>query len=102
MDPKPQVRQYAAKALGAYGSNAQCELADLRDMAINPVEKEYNQRTAQSSIKLIEEAQRIKEILDAHRIRYRYDERFRILDAYAIRPNFYLPEFDVYIEYCGA
>ncbi|MCK4565588.1 MAG: hypothetical protein KAU94_13035, partial [Verrucomicrobia bacterium] len=34
-------------------------------------------------------------------IRYRYDERFRILDGYAIRPDFYLPEFDVYIEYWG-
>lgn len=27
--------------------------------------------------------------------------RFRILDGYAIRPDFYLPEFDVYIEYWG-
>jgi len=31
----------------------------------------------------------------------RYDERFRILDGYAIRPDFYLPELDVYIEYWG-
>jgi HEAT repeat protein len=44
---------------------------------------------------------RICEILDAEQIRYRYDERFRILDGYAIRPDFYLPEFDVYIEYWG-
>jgi hypothetical protein len=43
----------------------------------------------------------ICEILDAEQIRYRYDERFRILDGYAIRPDFYLPEFDVYIEYWG-
>ena len=32
---------------------------------------------------------------------YCFDERFRILDGYAIRPDFYLPEFDVYIEYWG-
>ena len=43
----------------------------------------------------------ISEILAAENIRYRYDERFRILDGYAIRPDFYLPEFDVYIEYWG-
>jgi CRISPR-associated protein Cas4 len=34
-------------------------------------------------------------------IAYRYDERFRIIDGYAIRPDFYLPEYDVYIEYWG-
>ncbi|PNU21020.1 hypothetical protein C2E25_04245 [Geothermobacter hydrogeniphilus] len=43
----------------------------------------------------------ICEALDAEGINYRYDERFRILDGYAIRPDFYLPEFDVYIEYWG-
>ncbi len=43
----------------------------------------------------------ICEVLDAENIKYRYDERFRILDGYAIRPDFYLPEFDVYIEYWG-
>jgi hypothetical protein len=44
---------------------------------------------------------RICEVLDSDGIKYRYDERFRILDGYAIRPDFYLPEFDVYIEYWG-
>jgi hypothetical protein len=34
-------------------------------------------------------------------VRFRYDNRFRILKGYAIRPDFYLPEFDVYIEYWG-
>lgn len=43
----------------------------------------------------------ICEILNDEQIKYRYDERFRILDGYAIRPDFYLPEFDVYIEYWG-
>lgn len=173
-DGYPQVRQYAAKALGCYGSAAKTALADLRDMAISPVEKEYNNESAKKAIELIEEAGRIEErqavhccqrcgvqlepdeyirshkafqrpfcnycfdevflerrnfetkvelqknirakdgtwvqsegerliceTLDAKRIRYRYDERFRILDGYAIRPDFYLPEFDVYIEYWG-
>lgn len=43
----------------------------------------------------------IADYLDRQGIAYRYDERFRILDGYAIRPDFYLPEFDVYIEYWG-
>jgi hypothetical protein len=36
-----------------------------------------------------------------HGIAYRYDERFRILSGHAIRPDFYLPELDIYIEYWG-
>lgn len=173
-DSFPQVRQYAAKALSAYGVEAKCALADLRDMAISPVEKEYNNNCAKRAIELIEEASRIEErqaehccqrcgvrlepdefvrsqqafqrpfcnycfdevflerrnfetkvelqknirakdgtwvqsdgerliceVLNSEQIRYRYDERFRILDGYAIRPDFYLPEFDVYIEYWG-
>jgi hypothetical protein len=173
-DDFPQVRQYAAKALSAYGMAAKCALADLRDMAISPVEKEYNNEGAKRAIEFIEEAERIEEekavhcclrcgvklepdeyirshqafqrpfcnycfdevflerrnfetkvelqknirakdgtwvqsdgerriceVLNAERIGYRYDERFRILDGYAIRPDFYLPEFDVYIEYWG-
>jgi hypothetical protein len=173
-DAKPQVRQYAAKAISAYGSAATCALADLRDMAVSPIETEYNRNGAKRSIRVIEEASRIAErravhtcqrcgvelepeeytrsqrafqrsfcdycfdeiflerrnfetkvelqkkirakdgtwvqsdgermiaeILAAENIRYRYDERFRILDGYAIRPDFYLPEYDIYIEYWG-
>jgi hypothetical protein len=173
-DRHPQVRQYAIKALKSYGLAARCVLADLRDIAISPVEKDYNQRDAKLAVETIEESVRIAEeqaihccqrcgvklesdeyvrsqkafqrsfcnycfdevflerrnfetkvqlqknirakdgtwvqsdgermicdILDAEKIHYRYDERFRILDGYAIRPDFYLPEFDVYIEYWG-
>jgi hypothetical protein len=32
---------------------------------------------------------------------FRYDNRFRIIKGYAIRPDFYLPEVDLYIEYWG-
>jgi hypothetical protein len=173
-DHFPQVRQYTAKAIGAYGAGAQAALPDLRDMAVSPVEPAYNNACAKRAIELIEEARRIAESqavhccqrcgvklehdeyvrsqkafqrpfcnycfdevflerrnfetkvelqknirakdgtwvqsdgermiceeLNAAGIRYRYDERFRILDGYAIRPDFYLPEFDVYIEYWG-
>jgi hypothetical protein len=43
----------------------------------------------------------IADWLDSHHIAYRYDERYRILNGHAIRPDFYLPELDVYIEYWG-
>ena len=43
----------------------------------------------------------VADYLSERGIVFRYDERFRILDGYAIRPDFYLPEFDVYIEYWG-
>ena len=173
-DHHPQVRQYTAKALGAFGAAAKEALSDLRDLYNNPVERDYVKRSVLAAGKLIRSAvdiaerkaehccqrcgvklevdefvrsqkafQRpfcnycfdevflerrnfetkvqlqknirakdgtwvqsdgerlICEILYAEQIRYRYDERFRILDGYAIRPDFYLPEFDVYIEYWG-
>jgi hypothetical protein len=43
----------------------------------------------------------IADWLAAHGIAYRYDERYRILSGHAVRPDFYLPELDVYIEYWG-
>jgi hypothetical protein len=43
----------------------------------------------------------IAEWLADNNIACRYDERFRIVEGYAIRPDFYLPELDVYIEYWG-
>jgi hypothetical protein len=44
---------------------------------------------------------RIAEWLNVHGIRYRYDAKFRIIGEFQIRPDFYLPEVDVYIEYWG-
>lgn len=43
----------------------------------------------------------IADWLTTHHIAYRYDERYRILSGHAIRPDFYLPELDVYLEYWG-
>ena len=173
-DEHPQVRQYSAKALGAFGADAKAVLPDLRDLYSNPVERDYVKRSVLAAGKLIRSAVDIAEkevehccqrcgvkleadeyvrsqkafqrsfcnycfdevflerhnfetkvqlqknirakdgtwvqsdgermicdILKAEQIRYSYDERLRILDGYAIRPDFYLPEFDVYIEYWG-
>lgn len=44
---------------------------------------------------------RIGDWLAAHHIVYQYDERFMIAGDTRIRPDFYLPEFDLYIEYWG-
>ena len=173
-DPHPQVRQYSAKALGAFGAAAKDALPDLRDLYKSPVEKDYVKRSVVAAGKQIRTAveisersvvhgckrcgvelehdeyvrsqkafqrsfcdncfdevfldrrnfetkvelqkkirtkdgtwvqsdgeRRIAEVLATASIRYRYDERFRILDGYAIRPDFYLPERDVYVEYWG-
>ena len=43
----------------------------------------------------------IADWLAAHNIACRYDERFRILSGHAVRPDFYLPELNAYIEYWG-
>ena len=44
---------------------------------------------------------RIGNWLAAHGIAYEYDERFLIARDTRIRPDFYLPEHDLYIEYWG-
>lgn len=44
---------------------------------------------------------RIAEWLAAHNIPYHYDARLRIIEGFQIRPDFYLPELDVFIEYWG-
>ena len=174
LDPHPQTRQYAIKALKAYGVAAQDCLSDLHDMAVNASEKDYIQRDAAAAAAFIEAAvrlaasateqicqrcharvtadefarshqafqrvfcdrcfdevflerrnfemqveinktiqardgtvvqsegeRRIAEWLTAHGLAYRYDSKFRIIAEFQIRPDFYLPELDVYIEYWG-
>lgn len=44
---------------------------------------------------------RIGDWLAAKGIAYRYDERVMVAGGDRIRPDFYLPEFDLYIEYWG-
>lgn len=173
-DPHTQTRQYAIKALKAYGCVSKLWLDDLRDMAANAAEKEYIRRDAASAVELIEEALRIAEAsavhrcqrchaettaeefarsnqafqrifcdrcfdeiflerrnfetqvelnktvtaedgtivqsdgerriadwLTAHGLTYRYDAKYRIIGEFQIRPDFYLPELDVYVEYWG-
>ncbi len=44
---------------------------------------------------------RIADWLHAHGIEYRYDDKFQIIQGFAVRPDFYLPRFDLYIEFWG-
>lgn len=44
---------------------------------------------------------KIADFLSGRRIAYVYDERYRMAGDVRIRPDFYLPEFDLYIEYWG-
>lgn len=173
-DPHTQTRQYAIKAIKAYGCASKNCLGDLRDMAANPAEKDYIRRDAAAAVEFIEEAlriadastvqrcqrchaetnadeftrsnqafqrvfydrcfneiflerrnfetqvelnktitaadgtvvqsdgeRRIAEWLTTHGLTYRYDAKFRIIGEFQIRPDFYLPELDIYIEYWG-
>jgi hypothetical protein len=173
-DAHPQVRQYAIKAIPAYGARAESARADLKDVTERATEKDHNRRDAEKAMAVILEAKRIAleeskpkcqkcqrlitadeyaramkafqrpycdtcfnevylrrrnfdtqvelnktipttggklvqsdgeriiaDYLTRQHIAYRYDERMQIIDGYAIRPDFYLPEFDVYIEYWG-
>lgn len=173
-DPHPQVRQYAAKAIGKYPKAALLFVDPLKDVARDDTAPGYVRTAAAEAVaeiqkanrsriallnhwctrcrRIIDEEQyqtsmerwgraycrhcsdekefenhdfeskvdaakakrttggtavqswgekRIAEFLEQEGIAYEYDERYRISGADTIRPDFYLPEFDVYIEYYG-
>lgn len=60
-DPHPQVRQYALKAMKAYGAAAEPYLHDLRDASNNPAAKDYVRTAAASAAAVIEESVRIRD-----------------------------------------
>jgi hypothetical protein len=170
----PQTQQYAIRALKKCGAAARDCVADLRDLARNPTQRDYVRAAAATVADAIEQAaadveqgvkhrcqrcnaavsqgehershqafqrlycdrcfdevflerrnfetqvelnktieardgtvvqsvgeRRVAEWLTAHGFTYRYDAKFRIIGEFQIRPDFYLPELDVYIEYWG-
>jgi len=172
--PHAQTQQYAIRALKKYGSSAHAHVADLRDIARSPANRNYVRAAAQTAADAIEQAaqdaeleikhrcrrcdvqvspdeymrsdqafqrifcsrcfdevflerrnfevqvelkktieardgtivqsrgeRQIAEWLTGHGLAYRYDAKFRIIGEFQIRPDFYLPELDVYIEYWG-
>jgi hypothetical protein len=44
---------------------------------------------------------RLADWLTGRGLAYRYDAKFRMVAEFQIRPDFYLPELDIYIEYWG-
>ena len=90
---------------------------DLTDIARDPSRKDYVRKAANEVLAAVEEAKRLRTVnevavqsqgerrigdwLALHGIDYRYDERLMIAKDTRIRPDFYLPEFDLYIEYWG-
>jgi len=66
-DPHAQARQYAIKALKAYGAASRACLCDLRDLAHNPSEPDYVRRDAEAATGFIEEALRIAAAQAEHR-----------------------------------
>jgi len=66
--------------------------------------KVQNQKTILTADRTVVQSRGERQIADwlaAHSIAYRYDDKFQIIQGYAIRPDFYLPRHDVYIEYWG-
>lgn len=65
------------------------------------VEDQKHIRTLDGTLVQSDGERRIIEWLTDHGIAYRYDGRLRIIEGFQIRPDFYLPEYDIYIEYWG-
>jgi len=66
--------------------------------------KVQNQKTILTDDRTVVQSKgerRIADWLKAHDITYRYDDKFQIIQGYAVRPDFYLPQLDAYIEYWG-
>lgn len=65
------------------------------------VEEKKHLRTVDGTLVQSDGEKRVAEWLGRNGIDYRYDGRLRIIEGFQIRPDFYLPGFDVYIEYWG-
>ena len=66
--------------------------------------KVQNQKTILTADRTVVQSKGEKRIADWLRTRdidYRYDDKFQIIQGFAVRPDFYLPRYDMYIEYWG-
>jgi len=66
--------------------------------------KVQNHKTIQAADRTVVQSRgerRIADWLKERDIAYHYDDKFQLIHGYAIRPDFYLPALDVYIEYWG-
>jgi hypothetical protein len=88
----PQTQQYAIRALKKCGAAAKGCVRDLRDLARNPAQRDYVRAAAATVADAIEQAAADAMAGVKHRC---------IIGEFQIRPDFYLPELDVYVEYWG-
>lgn len=65
------------------------------------VEDKKNLKTVEGTLVQSKGEKQIANWLEDKNIDYRYDARLRIIEGFQIRPDFYLPALDVYIEYWG-
>jgi len=66
--------------------------------------KVQNQKTILAADRTVVQSRGERQIADwlaAHGIPYRYDDKFQIIQGFVVRPDFYLPSYDVHIEYWG-
>ena len=87
------LRRLAASALG--------KLAPRHPNEVLVVDDAKTKRTEDGTAVQSQGERRIGDFLSQRRIAYVYDERYRMAGDVRIRPDFYLPEFDLYIEYWG-
>ncbi len=102
---KPVTAEESAKGIEKYGKpycHHCLEERTLEDIRFNHnVEEAKRLRTTDGVAVQSQGEKRIGDWLAAKKISYVYDERIVVAGDIAIRPDFYLPEFDVYIEYWG-
>lgn len=102
---KPISKEESAAGIAKYGKPYCKRCFDERTLGDvnfeNDVELAKTRRTIDGvAVQSIGE-KRIADWLASHGIKYEYDERFRVVEDTVIRPDFYLREFDLYIEYWG-
>lgn len=102
---KPITREESAKGIARWGKPYCYHCADERELGARrferTVEGAKNLRTVDRVAVQSRGEKRIGDWLAERHIAYVYDERYRIAEDVALRPDFYLPEFDLYIEYWG-
>ncbi len=102
---RPLAAEESARGIEKYGKPYchHCfQERNLEDVRFNrDVEAAKRLRTTDGVAVQSKGEKRIGDWLAAKKIDYVYDERIVVAGDIAIRPDFYLPEFDVYIEYWG-
>ena len=102
---RPITKEESAAAIDRYGKPycRHClEERILSDASFDrDVEAAKRRRTADGVAVQSRGEKRIADELVRLGVAYEYDARYRIVESTTIRPDFYLPEFDIYIEYWG-